>query len=305
MKLGLIDFGVRSSDIGSLAIIQDLIDYAVAADQLGYTRFWLAEHHNFDPLAAWLNPEVLIPIIAGATDQIRVGAGGILLSNHSPYRVAYTFKLLNNLYADRIDLGVAKGYTNRQVNGVDNTAQFHNTETKEQREWQLKENTTALLNYLYNEDDLLKEEIVIPPFKGSLPALWSLTGSYRNLETLARQGMNVSRSLFHFGSDIAYHKEQLAAYRELFLALNGRLPQVSIAFSGACSRDGAQARKTFENYKYGFTPDNIVGCPSLFQDRLSAYQEDYGIDEFVFMNVALSPADRLEGITLIADKMKL
>lgn len=305
MKLGLLDFGVRTSNINSLAIIEDLVDYAVLADKLGYCRFWLAEHHNFDPLAAWLNPEVLIPIIAGVTDQIRVGAGGIILANHSPYRVAYTFKLLNNLFNNRIDLGIAKGYSNRNINSNENASELHITESKEHIELKLKDNIASLLNYLNNEDELLKQEIIIPPFKGNIPEVWSLTGSYRNFEILAKQGLNISRSLFHFGSDISYNKNQLAEYRELFFSYHGLMPKVSLAFSGACSKDGVKAKKTYENYSYAFTPDNIVGCPSLFQDRLSEYELNYGVDEFTFMNVALDPKDRIEGITLIADKIKL
>lgn len=303
MKLGLLDFGVRSPDMNSLAIIEDLLDYAIAADDLGYSRFWLAEHHNFDPLAAWLNPEVLLPIIAGATDRIRIGAGGIILANHSPYRIAYTFKLLNNLYNDRIDLGIAKGYSSRNINS--SSSELRITQSKEIIETKLHENIKSLLNYLYHEDELLKEEIIIPPFKANLPEIWSLTGSYRNFESLAKQGLNISRSVFHFGSDISYHKDQLAEYKELFYTFNGRMPKVSLAFSGACSKDGKKAKKNFEHYSYGFTTDNIVGCPALFHDRLSEYEQNYGINEFIFMNVALKPEDRMEGISLIANTMKI
>ncbi|MBV8326779.1 LLM class flavin-dependent oxidoreductase [Chryseobacterium sp.] len=305
MKIGLLDFGVRSPNINSLAVIEDLVDYAILADHLGYSRFWLAEHHNFDPLAAWLNPEVLLPIIAGATDQIRVGAGGIILSSHSPYRIAYTFKLLNNVFNDRIDLGIAKGYSNRNINSGKSGSQLRITESKEQIEQKLRDNQESLINYLNDEDQLLKEEIVIPPFKGIIPQLWSLTGSFRNFETLAKQGLNISRSLFHFGSDVSYNKDIITEYRELFMTYHGRMPEVSLAFSGACSTDGIRAKKSYENHSYGFIPDNIVGCPSLFHDRLSEYKENYNIDEFIFMNVALDPEERAEGLHLIADTLQL
>lgn len=305
MKLGLLDFGIRSPSINSIAIIEDLVDYAISADQLGYTRFWLAEHHNFDPLAAWLNPEVLIPIIAGVTDRIRVGAGGIILANHSPYRIAYTFKLLNNLFNDRIDLGIAKGYSSRNINSSESSLKLHITSSKELVEAKLKDNLKSLLYYLKKEDELSREEIVIPPFHGSIPEVWSLSGSYRNFDILAKEGINISRSLFHFGSDLSFNKDQLSEYRELFYSLNGYIPKVTLAFSGACSKDGTMAKKSYENHSYAFTPDNIVGCPSLFQDRLSQYEYDYGIDEFIFMNVALDPDARKDSIALISDKLEL
>jgi luciferase family oxidoreductase group 1 len=303
MQIGLLDFGVRSSNINSLAIIEDVVNYAVMADQLGYSRFWLAEHHNFDPLGAWVNPEVLIPILAGSTDRIRIGAGGIILANHSPYRIAYTFKLLNNLYNNRIDLGIAKGYTTRNINNANDD--HHQKETKETVEEKLKNNTAALLEYLCDEDNIFKKEIIIPPYKGAIPELWSLTGSYRNFDQLARQGLYLSRSLFHHGSDISFQKDQLAEYKELFYTIHHKMPKVSIAFSGACSKDGTKAKKSHEHYSYGFITDNIVGCPSLFQDQLLQYQEDYNIDEFIFMNVSLHPDEREESISLIAETMQL
>ena len=80
---------------------------ARTADELGYHRYWLAEHHNMPAVAA-TNPPVLIGLVAGATDRIRVGSGGVMLPNHAPLVVAEQFALLEAAYPGRIDLGIGR-----------------------------------------------------------------------------------------------------------------------------------------------------------------------------------------------------
>ena len=116
IKIGLLDFGIRDNKKNSgLQSLYDVVDYAVRADELGFNRFWMAEKYNFDYYAGWSNPEVLVPVIAGMTEQIRVGMAGILLPFHSPFRVSLNFKLLNNLFSNRIDLGLAKGLVHEKI----------------------------------------------------------------------------------------------------------------------------------------------------------------------------------------------
>ncbi|MGY1771750.1 LLM class flavin-dependent oxidoreductase [Blastococcus sp. SYSU D00813] len=80
---------------------------AQAADRLGYTRVWVAEHHNM-PAVASTNPPVLIAHLAAVTDRIRVGSGGVMLPNHAPLVVAEQFALLEALHPGRIDLGIGR-----------------------------------------------------------------------------------------------------------------------------------------------------------------------------------------------------
>jgi luciferase family oxidoreductase group 1 len=87
--------------------IHNTLELAKLADELGYTRYWLAEHHNFPGLAA-VAPEVLIGAIARETRHIRVGSGGILLPNYAPLKVAETFRTLEALTPGRIDLGIGR-----------------------------------------------------------------------------------------------------------------------------------------------------------------------------------------------------
>ena len=80
---------------------------ARVADGLGFRRYWLAEHHNMPAVAA-TNPPLLISMVAGATERIRVGSGGVMLPNHAPLVVAEQFALLEAAYPDRIDLGIGR-----------------------------------------------------------------------------------------------------------------------------------------------------------------------------------------------------
>ncbi|MDX6691708.1 MAG: hypothetical protein QOG15_3165 [Solirubrobacteraceae bacterium] len=77
------------------------------ADELGFRRFWVAEHHNI-PSVASTAPEVLIGHLAANTDRIRVGSGGVMLPNHAPLAVAERFGMLEALYPNRIDLGLGR-----------------------------------------------------------------------------------------------------------------------------------------------------------------------------------------------------
>ncbi len=97
---------VTTATPGSAALLNSL-DLARLADRLGYTRYWLAEHHNIASIASSA-PEIMIGQIAAATQRIRVGSGGVMLVNHAPLMVAERFKVLEALFPGRIDLGLGR-----------------------------------------------------------------------------------------------------------------------------------------------------------------------------------------------------
>ena len=97
---------VRSDQTTGDAIAASL-DLARVADELGYRRYWVAEHHNMPAVAA-TNPPVLIAMLAAATARIKVGSGGVMLPNHAPLVVAEQFALLEAAYPGRIDLGIGR-----------------------------------------------------------------------------------------------------------------------------------------------------------------------------------------------------
>src|SRR3954453_4275144 len=87
--------------------LRNTLDLAQHVEQWGYRRFWLAEHHSMPGIASAAT-SVVIGYVAGGTATIRVGAGGIMLPNHSPLAIAEQFGTLESLYPGRIDLGLGR-----------------------------------------------------------------------------------------------------------------------------------------------------------------------------------------------------
>jgi luciferase family oxidoreductase group 1 len=107
MKLSVLDQSpIRQGGTPAQAVAETL-KLARAADRLGYSRYWLAEHHSSEGLAGTV-PEILIARIAAETSNIRVGSGGVMLSHYAPLKVAETFRMLETLYPGRIDLGIGR-----------------------------------------------------------------------------------------------------------------------------------------------------------------------------------------------------
>lgn len=97
-----------SEGMSAAQAVRNTVELARCADELGYHRFWVAEHHSDRALASG-SPEVMIAHLAALTSRIRVGSGGVLLPYYSPFKVAEQFRLLASLHPGRIDLGVGRG----------------------------------------------------------------------------------------------------------------------------------------------------------------------------------------------------
>src|ERR671916_3227274 len=106
-NLSVLDVSPVSSGSNSTQALRNTLDLAKLVDRLGYRRYWLAEHHNLRSIASSA-PEVMIGHVASVTERIRVGAGGIMLPNHAPLKVAETFRVLEALHPGRIDLGIGR-----------------------------------------------------------------------------------------------------------------------------------------------------------------------------------------------------
>ena len=107
MRLSVLDLVPVRSDQTTGDALAATRSLARVADERGFHRYWLAEHHNMPAVAA-TNPPLLISMVAGATERIRVGSGGVMLPNHAPLVVAEQFALLEAAYPDRIDLGIGR-----------------------------------------------------------------------------------------------------------------------------------------------------------------------------------------------------
>jgi luciferase family oxidoreductase group 1 len=107
IPLSVLDLFPISTGSTASAAIHDSVALAQRVDELGYDRYWIAEHHNIPSIAS-AAPEILIAHVAQVTKRIRVGAGGIMLPNHAPLHVLEAFKTLEALHPGRIDLGIGR-----------------------------------------------------------------------------------------------------------------------------------------------------------------------------------------------------
>ena len=106
-RLSVLDQSPIPEGFGGADALRNSVDLAQLADELGYHRYWVAEHHGTPGLAS-ASPEALIGPIAAATPRIRVGSGGVMLPHYSPFKVAESFSLLAGLFPGRIDLALGR-----------------------------------------------------------------------------------------------------------------------------------------------------------------------------------------------------
>src|SRR5499427_9552526 len=105
--LGVLDQSPVVSGRSPAEAIAETVELAVLAEELGYRRYWLAEHHAIAALAD-PSPEILVARVASATSRIRVGTGGVLMPYYSPLKIAEQFRMLEALFPGRIDMGLGR-----------------------------------------------------------------------------------------------------------------------------------------------------------------------------------------------------
>jgi luciferase family oxidoreductase group 1 len=169
IPLSVLDLVPVRSGATAREAMQESVDLARMCEQLGFVRYWFAEHHGMGSIASSA-PEILIEHVASATSRIRVGSGGIMLPNHAPLRVAEAFHTLETLHPDRIDLGLGRApgtdpATSRALRPFDG----------EQFPEQLKE-MLALSRRQFPADHPFASVRVVPEGV-TLPPIWVLASS--------------------------------------------------------------------------------------------------------------------------------
>jgi len=180
------------------------VSLALHTENLGYTRYWLAEHHNMISVASSATV-VLIGHIAGHTKKIRVGSGGIMLPNHSPLIVAEQFGTLATLYPDRIDLGLGRApgtdqLTAMEIRGERFAAPHH-----------FPQDVRKLQQYLSADNSQSKVRAI--PGEGTEVPIWILGSSTESAHLAASYGLP-----YAFASHFAptYFLEAIQIYRQNF-----------------------------------------------------------------------------------------
>ncbi|TGL75707.1 LLM class flavin-dependent oxidoreductase [Leptospira jelokensis] len=220
--------------------IQNSVKVAQAAESLGYKRIWIAEHHNFPSIASAAT-SVVIGHIAGHTKKIRVGAGGIMLPNHSPLVIAEQFGTLESLYPKRIDLGLGRAPGTDQLTlralRSDPMASQH-----------FPEDVKELLNYLSSDKEDGKIN-AIPGFGTNVP-VWILGSSLFGAQLAALLGLP-----FAFASHFAptYLKDAISIYQKQFRPSQYlEKPYVMMAMNVIAADTDEEAKLLFTSVEQSF-----------------------------------------------------
>lgn len=298
MKIGLLVFeiGMQRNDA------MRLFEYAQAADQLGFSRFWLGEHYD-DPLNYWSNPEPLLPLLLGHTENINVGTAGILIRLHSPFRVATNFRLLNSMFLGRVDLGLAGGYAKDPV--VEALTGHDKEKFLAQGRY---ENTQKLISYFREEPKHLEQGLFVNPTNFPSPNIWLLSFTYNGVDYAVDSEAHYSRTLFHSASPLEGQKDHVMRYKENFFEKHGYEGGINIAFSGIIGKDRADAKRRFEQTAYASNPfyrANLLGCKNEYYDKVMELQEIYGVDEVIWLDMGADMDHRQASLEVINDMFSL
>lgn len=306
--------------------LQHALEYADAAERLGYARIWYAEHHNM-PAIASSAPEVLISTVAARTSRISVGSGGVMLPNHAPLMVAERFGTLEALHPGRIDLGIGR------APGTDprTAAALRGGLGASGRD--LPELLFELFGFTggFPEGDAMHGMQATPGY-GYLPRTWLLGSSGSSAQLAAQLGLRFATA-HHFApmGTIA----SMEAYREHFrpsVQLDEPYGVVTVQVVAAPTEDEAReladaVALMFLRMRMGARPDLLptkdeiaahpwtdeerafadhmlalqaVGTPEQVVARLAQLQESTGAQELMVTSMLPDPADRLRSLELVA-----
>ncbi len=193
--LSVLDLSVVTTGTKPAQALRNSIDLAQEADRLGYTRYWLAEHHGLASVASPA-PDIMIGQIAVATVRIHVGSGGVMLPNHAPLVVAERFKMLEALFPGRIDLGLGRA---PGTDGVTAYALRNRLETRPGDDFLERLQELMLWETREFPADHPFNKVVAMPDDTPLPPLWLLGSSDYSAQLAAQVGMGFAFA-HHFAS---------------------------------------------------------------------------------------------------------
>ncbi|NTH28656.1 MsnO8 family LLM class oxidoreductase [Agrobacterium rhizogenes] len=293
---------------------------AIRAEELGYHRFWVAEHHNMANLASSA-PEALIAYLLAKTSKIRIGSGGVMLQHYSAYKVAETFNLLSSLAPGRVDLGVGKA-----PGGFPLSTRALQIAVDPQRKPSFADQLTDINTYLSAEPQA--NAAIATPLPSIAPDRFLLGASVESAELAAAKGWELVFA-GHLNGDPENLRKTFEAYEK---ASGGKSPILALAAFAAESEEQARERvgdlrivKLFlpngqtvnvgnEEQAAEFArqagvsdyrteekvPSVLHGTAQQIRKELDKLHRRYGVKEFILDTPALPAAERLASIELLA-----
>ena len=237
LPLSVLDLSFVMAGSTPADALRGTLDLARHTDRLGFTRFWVAEHHNLPSVASGA-PEIMIGQIAGVTTRIRVGSGGVMLPNHAPLMVAERFKLLEALFPGRIDLGLGR------APGTDPVTSYALRRLQQERSGD--DFLERLQELLLLETKRFPEghpfrKIDIMPSGVPLPPIWLLGSSDYSAHLSAQLGLGFGFA-HHFASHDAV--DAMLSYRRGFTPSEWRSePHAILTVAAICAETDAEAER--------------------------------------------------------------
>ncbi|WP_102347251.1 LLM class flavin-dependent oxidoreductase [Bacillus sp. Marseille-P3661] len=327
MKLSILDQALVVSGNSHKQALQEALCLAQWGEKLGYTRYWLAEHHDIAGYSCPA-PEVMLGYIGAHTETIRLGSGAVLLPHYKPFKIAETFNLLATLFPNRIDVGIGRAPGGSAEVTMALSDNF--LENVRKMPESIKE-LLYFLNHNYPADHMISK-IKASPLPDIPPQLWLLGTSEKSAKMAAENG-----TAYAFGQFMSTKngKDIIKNYVENFKG-NSSLnqPKTILAVSAICAEteDKAEqlARNTYLWYiqsskgeitqgiptleaalQYSYTPaeqemidkmrnNMIIGDPIRVRDKLLELQKIYEVDELMIITITHSFEDRKRSYELIA-----
>jgi luciferase family oxidoreductase group 1 len=325
LKLSILDQSIIRKGGTARQAITETIETVKIAEQLGFHRFWVSEHHN-STLIAGSAPEVLMVKLADETHHIRIGSGGIMLPNHSALKVAENFRLLETLFPGRIDFGIGRAPGGDRVTSA--LLNPSNTFSEENYLAQLEH----LQAYFRDEASTGYGRILAVPQSNTIPQQWILCSSVGGSSTLAAKlGLGLVVARFINGNATA---EMVHHYKKNFQPSDEfKKPKAMLAISVLCADtdEKANALRKLSDYNllkfergifepmsspdeiadYKFSPEElfriqnnkgriISGTPDQVKIQLSNLAEEFDVDEIIVTTMTYAHTDRIHSFELLA-----
>lgn len=205
MKISVLDYGVVDFGKTNEEAVQETIQLAKIAEELGYARFWVAEHHEVNALSISA-PEVVIPAIASQTKNIHVGSGGIMGLHYAPYKVAEVMRSLAVLFPGRIDIGLGNSIGTKSVS----TALKSHYTKPQFGEW------------IADLQEMIRSNAAVPYTK-KVPEQFLLGMGGESVHIAAKNGLGFVYGIFPYipQEPLVLAKELSTDYRKEFQSVNG------------------------------------------------------------------------------------
>ncbi len=304
--------------------LKNTVDLAQLAEELGYRRYWLAEHHG-TPMLACGAPEIMVAAVAAATSRIRVGTGGVMLSHYSPFKVAEVFSVIAGLHGKRIDLGIG-----RAPGGDLETIYALQRDRRQLLPEDYAEQVRELLAYFedgFPPDHPLAKLARLPGAPGT-PVVWLLGTSPDSAVMAAELGLPYAVADFINPGSAASGR----LYREMFVPSQRlRRPEVTIAVGAVCAETDEEAQKLSSSWRMAITQAGrgefgplpavpraldflagvsgdtlagrrvVVGSPGAVRAALEQIAADYGADEILVHTLIHNHRARRRSYELLAE----